>query len=152
MRLINSNTKIRVSSTLDKSSNKKYLTDRNAETCWSSTQGIPQHVELTFENPIVPHSLSITFQGGFVGTGCAIYIKCLNSSTQEGEHLDSSQWDLLDRFFPQDVNRKQTFLIQDRSERKKSCEQLRIVFEQSSDFFGRIVVYDLDLDGDTLTT
>jgi len=114
-------------------------------------QGTPQHVELTFENSVILHSLSITFQGGFVGTRCAIYIRSFKNSTQEGGHLDSSQWELLDRFFPEDVNRKQIFSIQDRSKQKKSCEQLRILFEQSSDFFGRIVVYDLDLDGDTLT-
>ena len=81
-----------------------------------------------------------------------MYIKGSENSAQEGPPKDPSQWEFLDRFFPEDVNRKQTFSIQDRQlGHKKSCEHLRIVFEQSSDFFGRIVIYDLDLDGDTLT-
>ncbi|KAF8337391.1 galactose-binding domain-like protein, partial [Cantharellus anzutake] len=140
----------RVSSTLDKSLSKKFLTDGNPETCWSSTQGTPQHVELAFENPVILRNLSLTFQGGFVGTRCAIYIKSGENATQDGNTTDARQWELVERYYPEDVNRKQIFPIQTQLEPKRSCEQLRIVFEQSSDFFGRVVVYDLDLDGDTL--
>jgi len=58
---------------------------------------------------------------------------------------------LTDNIFPEDVNRRQRFTLANRAgvaESASSYDQLKLVFEQSSDFFGRIVVYDLSLDGD----
>jgi len=65
----------------------------------------------------------------------------------------SDSWVLTNSIFPEDVNGRQSFTLSNgvgtRSrEESLSCNQLKLVFEQSSDFFGRIVVYDLSIDGD----
>jgi len=131
--LITSATRLRVSTTLDKSVTKKHLTDLNPETCWTSAQGLPQFIHLYFDSPVAPSTLSLTFQGGFVGIRCSIY--CRSSQ--------SSQIELLTHIFPEDVNRRQRFAV---TPPASGVTELRLVFEESSDFFGRITLYDLDLE------
>ncbi|KAI0067977.1 hypothetical protein BV25DRAFT_1911013 [Artomyces pyxidatus] len=126
----------RVSSTLDKSVGKKYLIDGSPETCWSSQQGLPQYIHLSFASPVVPKLLSLTFQGGFVGTKCSVEI----------QSPDSSEWRTLTHIYPEDVNRRQTFELPVTDE-DADVQALKLVFEESSDFFGRIIVYDLRADG-----
>lgn len=70
---------------------------------------------------------------------------------------DSEEWTLLDRIFPEDVNRRQSFELK-RLFAIESTEpwslhgydQIKLVFEQSSDFFGRIVLYDLAIEVDSV--
>ena len=53
------------------------------------------------------------------------------------------------RIYPEDVNRKQTFdLVPDNAHLvEKGVEGLKLVFEESSDFFGRVTVYDMQIFG-----
>lgn len=140
--LISSATKIKVSSTLDKSVGKKHLTDGSPETCWTSQQGLPQYIQLAFPSPVIPQRAAITFQGGFAGMRCSVEIPV-------GGDTDKGTWQTFCRIFPEDVNRKQTFdLIPASSDViQKGVDSLRLVFEESSDFFGRITVYDLQIEG-----
>ncbi|GJE89489.1 hypothetical protein PsYK624_055900 [Phanerochaete sordida] len=138
IQLIDANTKIKVSSTLDKSVGKKYLTDGSPETCWTSQQGIPQFVQLTFTTRVIPKQIHLTFQGGFVGTRCAL---------EAAEEEEKPQWRPWTKVYPEDVNRKQSFDLPS-NEIPEGIRSLRIVFEESSDFFGRITVYDLRLLGE----
>ncbi|KAJ3819986.1 hypothetical protein F5878DRAFT_290483 [Lentinula raphanica] len=191
--LISPDTMIKVSSTLDKSVGKKNLIDGSSETCWTSQQGLPQTITLTFPNSssstsrgVVPKSLSLTFQGGFVGRTCAVYVRPVLDAALAKEKPD---WTLLTYVYPEDVNRRQTFTLPAVSssspppatashaptsstassssspndadssiklENNKDLKQnqagvgtsaLRLTFETSSDFFGRITVYDLELKG-----
>jgi hypothetical protein len=156
-----SNLALRVSSTLDKSTPRKSLVDRDPGTCWTSTQGLPQWVQLSFpsESPIYPKQLSLTFQGGFAATRVAVYTA--------KELLRDSEWTLLTYVYPEDVNRKQKFSLAVHSREgetraqvedvgetngvvneaavEQPVAQIKLVFEQSSDFFGRITIYDLDI-------
>jgi hypothetical protein len=52
--------------------------------------------------------------------------------------------------FPEDVNRKQAFLLPEIE--IASFIELKLVFEESSDFFGRITLYDVQVDGYQVTT
>ena len=66
----------------------------------------------------------------------------------------SSEWRIITRIFPEDVNRRQTFDIPSESQipgekGTQAVGQIKLVFEESSDFFGRITIYDLDLEGYT---
>lgn len=90
--------------------------------------------------------MALTFQGGFVGLQCSIYAKRVNGDEDSG----SDSWILIGNIFPEDVNRPQTFTVSNTGGPKEEAlyNQLRLVFEQSSDFFGRIVVYNLSIDGD----
>jgi len=157
MSVISESTKIKVSSTLDKSTPRKSLVDRDPGTCWTSTQGLPQWVQLTFpsESPIYPKQLFLTFQGGFAATRVAVYTA--------KDLLRDSEWTLLTYVYPEDVNRKQKFDLTMQGETRAQAEdagetngvvnadaerpvaQIKLVFEQSSDFFGRITIYDLDI-------
>ncbi|KAI0249535.1 galactose-binding domain-like protein [Lactifluus subvellereus] len=123
----------RVSSTLDKSFGKSCLVDGSPETCWTSQQGLPQYIQLAFPSPVTPERISLTFQGGFVGTTCVV-------ATQS---QDASNWQEITRIYPEDVNRAQMFDLAVEG----SVRGIKLVFEESSDFFGRITVYDLMIEG-----
>lgn len=144
--LISSSTTVKVSSTLDKSVAKKYLIDGSPETCWTSQQGLPQFIQLGFDGRVIPSRLSITFQGGFVGTRCVVLVPL--SSTNERK----SDWQNLTSIYPEDVNRRQIFDLKsaDASIFEQGVSGIKLVFEESSDFFGRITVYDLQLEGKKL--
>ncbi|KAF8079190.1 galactose-binding domain-like protein [Lyophyllum atratum] len=141
--LITSDTTIKVSSTLDKSVGKKYLVDDNPETCWTSQQGLPQHVQLGFADRVIPRRILLTFQGGFVGTQCSLYA----DSEAEGK----KDWRLWTSIYPEDVNRRQCFDLP-LFDLDNGLSSLKLVFEQSSDFFGRITVYDLKLEGKIISS
>ncbi|PIL31337.1 hypothetical protein GSI_06035 [Ganoderma sinense ZZ0214-1] len=137
--LVNEDTKIKVSSTLDKSVGKKCLIDGSPETCWTSQQGTPQHVQLTFAAAVIPKHIELTFQGGFVGTRTLVEV--LLSGEQK--------WRTLSRIYPEDVNRKQVFdlTVTEADLVDAQVESVKLVFEESSDFFGRITVYNLQILG-----
>ena len=60
-------------------------------------------------------------------------------------------WAERNRFFPEDVNRRQTFDLSSSSTGEEDPEQgakeWKVVFEKGSDFFGRITVYELEVWG-----
>lgn len=105
--------------------------DGLVETCWNSDQGTPQWIMLEYDQPVLIESLDIQFQGGFVAKKCQISLWRAESNT----------WDLLDQFHPNDDNSIQhfTFLSSERSTR------FRLLLEESSDFFGRVTIYQLGL-------
>ena len=105
----------------------------------SVSQGTPQYIQLSFASPVIPKRVEITFQGGFVGTRCSVEV--LPSGVQDG----GAKWRVLTRIYPEDVNRKQTFDLLPAEPDLVDCriEGLKFVFEESSDFFGRVTVYDL---------
>lgn len=121
----------KVSSVLNKNVKefgKKNLFDDCEDTCWNSDQGSPQYILISFANPIESISkMQIQFQGGFVGTNCHVIVN------------DESE-DKID-FFPEDSNKLQTFPL----ELKHSCSSVKIVFGGSTDFFGRVTIYQLKL-------
>ncbi|KIJ66449.1 hypothetical protein HYDPIDRAFT_109487 [Hydnomerulius pinastri MD-312] len=134
--LVTLDTKVKVSSTLDKTVGKKNLTDGNPETCWTSQQGLPQLVQLVFPTPVSPRRLVLTFQGGFVGTQCAVDVAASS---------EDPVWTTLTYIHPEDVNRRQVFELPDSVGNRILC--LKLVFERSSDFFGRITIYELQIEG-----
>ncbi|KAJ7024419.1 galactose-binding domain-like protein [Mycena alexandri] len=142
--LLNPDTPIKVSSTLDKSVGKKHLIDDNPETCWTSQQGLPQYVQLGFPERVIPETLYLTFQGGFVGTRCAIKVPASTDSSDTG-----NSWQTLTYIFPEDINRRQEFSLKTELS-VAGIDRLRLEFEESSDFFGRITLYDLKLHGKTV--
>ncbi|KAL7416682.1 galactose-binding domain-like protein [Mrakia frigida] len=148
--LIDSDTVVRVSSTLDKSVGKKYLTDGSNETCWASANGLPQSLTLTFPSAILPSSILLTFAGGFVGTNCTFSTLPLSPSSTKKEK--EKEWIVRNRFFPEDVNRKQTFDLprpdgEQQGEEERGAREVKVEFEKGSDFFGRITIYELEVWG-----
>lgn len=107
-------------------------------------QGLPQSIQLTFAERVIPKRVSLTFQGGFVGIHCAIYYV--------DSDADRKEWRLLTSIYPEDVNRKQSFDLHplEPGDVCDGVQSVRLVFEKSSDFYGRITVYDLKLEGITV--
>ena len=90
-------------------------------------QGSPQWVAIEFEEGRAVSALSLQFQGGFCGKDCEIEI-----------NGDQKVMD----FFPEDINRVQMFNF---PEAKTNVKKVRIIFKSSSDFYGRITLYSLEL-------
>lgn len=121
---------IRVSSVLNRNAKqfgKHYMLDEQEDTCWNSDQGSPQWIYLKFPKPLVVREIRLQFQGGFVGKECYIEI--------EEEKYP---------FYPEDNNAFQIFKFN----QNNLTDTLKIIFNSSTDFFGRITVYKLDVIGD----
>ncbi len=102
---------------------KKYLIDGSQETCWNSDNGSPQWISMEFDQLENISKLFITFQGGFASNKC---------------HIVGDSHSL--HIYPNDDNLEQVFEI------GMSTKKLKITFVDSTDLFGRIVVYSLKLE------
>ncbi|XP_072260720.1 nuclear receptor 2C2-associated protein isoform X2 [Pyxicephalus adspersus] len=125
---------VRVSSVLQrdvKQFGKKFLFDRKDETCWNSDQGSSQWISLEFPQKVSVSEIHIQFQGGFSSRNC-ILEGCLKN-----EELVT-----ITEFYPEDINALQKFVFTEHC-----VEKLRLSFPSSTDFFGRIIVYHLDIVG-----
>ncbi|XP_037092382.1 nuclear receptor 2C2-associated protein-like isoform X2 [Pollicipes pollicipes] len=125
--------KIAVSSVLNrdvKQFGKQHLTDDDDETCWNSHQGTPQYIGARLSAPHRPRQLRLQFQGGFVGADCWL---------EAGPAPD--QLHRLHAFYPDNINRLQTFDV----DCPHPVTHVKVVFNGSTDFFGRVVVYRFDL-------
>eukprot|EP01027_Heterolobosea_sp_BB2_P009623 GEZU01014174.1.p1 GENE.GEZU01014174.1~~GEZU01014174.1.p1 ORF type:complete len:116 (-),score=27.90 GEZU01014174.1:12-359(-) len=110
--------------------------DDEADTCWYSHQGKPQSILLEFTKPCHVSELQIKFQGGFVGQDGQIWIATENGS-ESSESLSMAK-----EFFPTDDNNLQKFEVD-----LDHVKKMKIVFPESTDFYGRIIVYSLDVLG-----
>lgn len=81
--------------------------------------------------------LRVKFQGGFVGS-----VMTISVDDSSGQQIYKQS------FYPDDINDMQTFSLADDPSTKNTlinAKKLSIVFEKSSDFFGRIIIYHLEL-------
>lgn len=127
----------RVSSVLNrevKQFGKKCMFDGNEETCWNSDQGSIQWLMLEFPQTVKVSQIQIQFQGGFGSR------KCVLQGGRKGEELSQ-----MVEFYPEDTNSLQSFLLQE-----VVLDKMKINFENSTDFFGRIIVYRFDVLGEKL--
>ncbi|KAM5191284.1 nuclear receptor 2C2-associated protein isoform 1-T1 [Mantella aurantiaca] len=124
----------RVSSVLQrdvKQFGKKFLFDHRDETCWNSDQGSSQWIIIEFPQMVNVSEIHIQFQGGFSSRNCIL----------EGS-LKNEELETVTEFYPEDINALQKFVF------TECCvEKLRLSFPSSTDFFGRIIVYHLDVLG-----
>lgn len=127
---------IRVSSVLNRDNNnygKQHLIDGSDETCWNSEQGLPQHILLDFAQEVEVSKISLTFQGGFVGKKCVVLGSVKESANDYNIQLGT--------FYPDDVNSTQVFPVPS----TQPLKRMKIIFEESTDFYGRITIYKLDV-------
>lgn len=83
--------------------------------------------------------LKFKFQGGFVG---CVAIVSLEDSNSQSIYKNC--------FYPDDINDMQTFMLNDKADVSdgkalENVKKLSILFEKSSDFFGRIIIYHFEL-------
>lgn len=123
----------RVSSVLNKdvrSYGKKHMFDDGSDTCWNSDAGTPQWIVINFHSAHTLREFALEFQGGFAGKHC---------------HLEAGSGEkdvvLVQAFYPEDVNSLQTFKLSE----PRTAKTFKFVFNESTDFFGRIIIYKLSL-------
>ncbi|XP_054835738.1 nuclear receptor 2C2-associated protein isoform X2 [Eublepharis macularius] len=127
----------RVSSVLNREAKqfgKKHMFDGNEETCWNSDQGSIQWLTLEFPHTVKVSQVQIQFQGGFASQ------KCVLLGCSRGEELSQ-----IAEVYPEDTNSLQSFFLTE-----TLLDKLKITFEDSTDFFGRIIIYHLDVLGEKL--
>ncbi|XP_043279605.1 nuclear receptor 2C2-associated protein [Venturia canescens] len=123
----------RVSSVLNKdvrSYGKKFLYDDCDETCWNSDSGTPQWILIDFKEECKLTALEIQFQGGFAGKDCHL---------EAGSNFKDLS--VVQCFYPEDTNKLQRFEL----EKEAVAKTFKLSFQESTDFFGRIIVYRLAL-------
>ncbi|KFW72453.1 Nuclear receptor 2C2-associated protein, partial [Pygoscelis adeliae] len=138
--LICADTATRVSSVLNrdvKQFGKKHMFDTSEETCWNSDQGTCQWVTLDFPRTVKVSQLHIQFQGGFSSRLC----------TLEGCRAGEEGLVKIADLYPEDINAMQISFAAFQVE-ETVLDKLKITFENSTDFFGRIVVYHLGVLGE----
>jgi len=143
----------RVSSVLNndrKQFGKKYLFDGNEETCWNSDRGSPQWIEFSFPSTKQVTQLVIQFQGGFASKACVLEAfpdnsednndTCDNNTNTNDDTNNTKKAEL----HPKDTNTIQTFQI----DNLIASTKFKITFLTSYDFYGRIIIYHMDVIGD----
>lgn len=98
-------------------------------------KGLPQHILLDFGTPASVETIQFTFQGGFAGKKC-VALGSLSSSPNE-YNVE------IGAFYPEDINSMQTFQFTP----SQPVQRLKVVFEESTDFYGRITVYKFQVLG-----
>jgi len=113
---------------------KMFMFDGREDTCWNSDQGTPQWIRIEFgqdeEREI--SEVQFMFQGGFAGKTCWIEVS-----------KDSSNitYEKLQDIYPEDINKLQRFPLNS----PVKTNAFKVVFADSTDFFGRITVYQMKL-------
>jgi len=138
----------KASSVLNKSAEfaSKHMFDGSVETCWNSDQGSPQFVSFDFEpSRVLLSEVRLMFQGGFVGQDAVIEV---------GEDNVASLRPISKLELIEDCNRLQSFSLNASSQQQQQpatgSRFVRITFPSSTDFYGRITVYRLELWGTRL--
>ncbi|XP_013106886.2 nuclear receptor 2C2-associated protein [Stomoxys calcitrans] len=136
--LSSENFKCSVSSVLNKDTKqhgKQFLYDGQDDTAWSSNEGSPQYISIEFENLQSISSFSLQFQGGFASKEGRIEIQREKDETGGSTAYDQT-------FYADDVNSVQCFKLEEPQTRVR---RVKFVFNTSTDFFGRIIVYSLKI-------
>ncbi|KAI8056616.1 hypothetical protein BDF22DRAFT_667130 [Syncephalis plumigaleata] len=116
---------IRVSSVLNRDTanyGKQHLIDGSEETCWNSDQQSPQYIALDFGRAVRPDTLQLMFQGGFVGSITRVLGAAI--TTMDG------------------ATKLEPFKLPALA---APIQRMKIIFDQSSDHYGRITVYRLEI-------
>ncbi|KAG8517198.1 Nuclear receptor 2C2-associated protein [Galemys pyrenaicus] len=127
----------RVSSVLNRNTRqfgKKHLFDQDEETCWNSDQGPIQWVLLEFPQRIRVSQLQIQFQGGFSSRRGRLEAHC-RCRREVG-------WEIPCHLFAL-TTCAHTFPVP-----AAEVDQLKVTFEDATDFFGRVVIYHLRVLGE----
>ena len=112
---------------------KLFMFDGREDTCWNSDQGSPQWIRISFDSKKCISRLQLMFQGGFAGKTCWIEV-----SKADG----CEEYEKLQDIYPEDTNKLQKFEM---STSSVPCKAFKIVFADSTDFFGRITIYQMKL-------
>ncbi|OQR84719.1 hypothetical protein ACHHYP_13021 [Achlya hypogyna] len=112
----------------------QHLFDGVDDTCWNSDQGHGQQVWLHFNRSVHVKRVEVMFQGGFAGEDAQVLVAAAN---------DPKSWVSVATCHFDDCNDLQTLDID-----VPHVTQLRLQFDRSSDFYGRVILYHYRVWGD----
>jgi phosphotransferase system HPr-like phosphotransfer protein len=118
---------------------------KNASSCWNSEgkkdDGPNQScwIQLDFGRPVRPSQLSVQFQAGFSAETCTVQAKSDTTST------DCSSWLSIQNLELEDDHEVQIRPLQPLSD--APLTSLRLIFEDFTDFYGRVTIYRLEVWG-----
>jgi len=108
-----------------------------ALTSLSSSRSSKRHtLLLSFGRCVEMKSLGLMFQGGFVGTECEVTAA-----------IDGVQHEIAVEPEFEDNNEMQVVDLFDDDGKTLSAESLKITFKGSTDFYGRVTIYRLEVHG-----
>lgn len=120
----------------------------NSTSCWNSEGLTSTSVSeasswmiVRFPATVNPTEIRVQFQAGFGAHTCHVYGWIESQST-------NSQWELLDDSVAwSDSHELQSHVLQHIDGERKRTKQLKIVFHDTTDFYGRITIYRLEIWG-----
>ena len=122
------------------------LDTKDTSSCWNSDQAPPnaplekqQIFQINFNRMVSVSRIAIMFQGGFVPMKCILSIR--RSERRDFEPIDEGDFDME----LEDCNELQEFGLPDDIDTK--CDALKLTFGESSDFYGRVTIYRLQVWG-----
>ena len=117
----------------------------NTSSCWNSEGSDDQSsqwIQLDFGRPVLPRQLRLQFQAGFSAESCAVQTKVASS-----EDTGGSRWTTMETFELCDAHQLQVRRIHE-SRTDSACTSLRLVFDDFTDFYGRVTIYQLEILGE----
>ncbi|VDD76633.1 unnamed protein product [Mesocestoides corti] len=129
--------RVAVSSVLNRDSQqygKIHLFDGRPDTCWNSDSGTPQWIMVDFKKPVKLTAVRIQFHGGFAAEEAVLQLWTKETKDNKTAYP----------IFPANVSSLQSFVFTDENAYTNAC----LLFRKATDFFGRIIVYRLDLSFD----
>ena len=116
------------------------LNMKDGSSCWYS-EGVgddetaTQSYTITFGREVVPKEVHIQFQAGFSAEDCQVHIRSGKSA--------GATWEMLEEIGPSDTHELQIFPL----DNSLQASAMKIVFDECTDFYGRIMVYQLGIYG-----
>ncbi len=101
---------------------------------------------MNFHRNVNIFSISLQFQGGFVSEECKLY-------TASKKQNDKINWNEIEDAYiePEDLNTIQEFDLEEcegRNDGVLNCDAIKLVFKSSTDFYGRVILYKLEVYGE----
>lgn len=120
------------------------LDTKNESSCWNSDGQADGEIEnsfvVNFHRKVLVEEIRIQFQGGFACEECTLYSSSENNEWKEIDNADIE---------PENINSIQSFpLGEDVDQEDRLCNAVQIGFHSMSDFYGRVIIYKLEVWGE----
>ena len=120
----------------------------------SSSSSFAQYYEIHFHRSVKVHEIRVQFQGGFVGLDCTVYKQRRRRRRRDDDtnnDIGDDEWEEMEELYmdPMDTTDVQSFHPSDVNSLPSNpmVTAIRIEFGKSTDFYGRIVLYSIEVWG-----
>ena len=116
----------------------------DGSSCWysdglSEKASSQQWYAIHFQRSVIPCTLKLQFQAGFSAETCRVEVR-----SNSGEKWESLIGEELE---PEDVHDLQIFPLQSTNNISAGIDAIRLVFDEYTDFYGRVMLYKVEVWG-----